>query len=255
VYAKWTINTYTVSFNSNGGSAVGSINNVNHGSTISAPGAPTKTGTVKNDFRGWYKETALTNQWNFASDTVTSNTTLYAKWDFPYDLGSTGPGGGIVFYQSETGFTMTDTSVICHYLEAAPADQSTGAEWGALNQIISGVTQFSATSDPLASTIGNGRNDTQLIVTHLGGIPETGRAAQLCKNYSGGGKTDWFLPSCGELNQLYLNKAFVGIGSGEYFSSSRTGNNTYVWGQNFLDGTRDGNLRNGIYCTRAIRAF
>ena len=31
-------------------------------------------------FGGWYKETGCTTQWNNASDTVTENTTLYAKW-------------------------------------------------------------------------------------------------------------------------------------------------------------------------------
>ena len=30
--------------------------------------------------RDRYKEGALTNLWNFATDTVTANTTLYAKW-------------------------------------------------------------------------------------------------------------------------------------------------------------------------------
>nr|WP_298679852.1 InlB B-repeat-containing protein [uncultured Treponema sp.] len=31
-------------------------------------------------FGGWYKETGCTTQWNHASDTVSENTTLYAKW-------------------------------------------------------------------------------------------------------------------------------------------------------------------------------
>ena len=32
------------------------------------------------EFGGWYKEAACTNRWNNASDKVTENTTLYAKW-------------------------------------------------------------------------------------------------------------------------------------------------------------------------------
>ena len=32
------------------------------------------------EFGGWYKETGCTTQWNHASDTVSENTTLYAKW-------------------------------------------------------------------------------------------------------------------------------------------------------------------------------
>jgi uncharacterized repeat protein (TIGR02543 family) len=38
---------------------------------------PTRTGYT---FGGWYKEAACANDWNFASDVVTGNVTLYAKW-------------------------------------------------------------------------------------------------------------------------------------------------------------------------------
>ena len=31
-------------------------------------------------FNGWYKESGLTNLWDFGSDLVTGDTTLYAKW-------------------------------------------------------------------------------------------------------------------------------------------------------------------------------
>ncbi|MHB8984629.1 MAG: virginiamycin B lyase family protein [Eubacteriales bacterium] len=77
--------TYTVTFDSQGGSSVSSINNVTSGSTISAPTAPTKTGYT---FGGWYKESSCTNAWNFSTDTVTGNITLYAKWTY------NGGGGG-----------------------------------------------------------------------------------------------------------------------------------------------------------------
>jgi uncharacterized repeat protein (TIGR02543 family) len=69
--------TYTVSYSSNGGSAVSATTGVRYGATISAPTAPTKTGYT---FSGWYKEAGLTNAWTFASDTVAAATTLYAKW-------------------------------------------------------------------------------------------------------------------------------------------------------------------------------
>ena len=69
--------TWTVSFDSNGGSAVSDITDVEDGSTISEPTAPTRTNYT---FAGWYKEEALTNLWDFDNDTVTADTTLYAKW-------------------------------------------------------------------------------------------------------------------------------------------------------------------------------
>ena len=77
LYAKWTA-LYTVTFNANGhGDAPAALTNIVSGSKITAPTAPTATGW---QFDGWYKEDACTNAWNFNSDTVTANTTLYAKW-------------------------------------------------------------------------------------------------------------------------------------------------------------------------------
>ncbi len=50
---------------------------VQSGGTVTKPTDPTATGW---EFGGWYKETELTNAWNFSSDVVTQATTLYAKW-------------------------------------------------------------------------------------------------------------------------------------------------------------------------------
>ena len=70
--------TFTVTFDPQGGSAVAAITNVMGGEKIAKPTAdPTKTGF---EFLGWYKEAAGTNAWNFESDVVNSNITLYAKW-------------------------------------------------------------------------------------------------------------------------------------------------------------------------------
>jgi uncharacterized repeat protein (TIGR02543 family) len=80
--------TYTVTFDSLGGSSVSSINNITSGSKISAPAAPIKTGFT---FGGWYKESWCTNAWNFSTDTVTRSITLYAKWTYN---GGGGSGGG-----------------------------------------------------------------------------------------------------------------------------------------------------------------
>ncbi|GHT80025.1 hypothetical protein FACS189467_1010 [Bacteroidia bacterium] len=71
--------SYTVTFNTQGGTARSPIN-VESGSTITAPAAPTKVGSI---FLGWYKEAGLTNAWDFATDVVTANITLYAKWLVP----------------------------------------------------------------------------------------------------------------------------------------------------------------------------
>ncbi|PEJ56339.1 hypothetical protein CN692_18580, partial [Bacillus sp. AFS002410] len=76
LYAKWNISTYTVKFNSNGGSSVASKTAI-YNATISQPKSPTKKGYV---FLGWYKDASGKVAWNFAKDHVTANTTIYAKW-------------------------------------------------------------------------------------------------------------------------------------------------------------------------------
>ncbi|MDR0472505.1 MAG: InlB B-repeat-containing protein [Treponema sp.] len=73
----------TVTFNSQGGSAVSS-KTVTRGDPVAEPAAPTKNGSV---FEGWY--TSLGDAgvlWGF-DDPVNSNMTLYAKWS-----GGTGSG-------------------------------------------------------------------------------------------------------------------------------------------------------------------
>ena len=73
--AKW-VQTYTVTFETSGGSAVGPVT-VDAGSTVTKPADPMKSG---HNFGGWYKDSTLQTPWDFANDTVTAATTLYAKW-------------------------------------------------------------------------------------------------------------------------------------------------------------------------------
>jgi uncharacterized repeat protein (TIGR02543 family) len=71
---------WSVAFNSQGGSAVSTIENVADGTKITKPTDPAKEGFV---FAGWHKEAACQTAWNFASDVVNNNITLYAKWTTP----------------------------------------------------------------------------------------------------------------------------------------------------------------------------
>ncbi len=68
--------TYTVTFDAQGGSTVASQDVAKNGK-VTKPTDPTRTGHT---FGGWYKEAACTTAWNFDTDTVTGNITLYAKW-------------------------------------------------------------------------------------------------------------------------------------------------------------------------------
>jgi uncharacterized repeat protein (TIGR02543 family) len=81
LYAKWDTNYHTVNFEANGGNPAPDSQNITHGGKVVMPPAMTKTNY---GFGGWYKDTTYTNQWNFATDTVTGNITLYAMWDTNY---------------------------------------------------------------------------------------------------------------------------------------------------------------------------
>jgi hypothetical protein len=75
--------TFTVTFHANGGTPEPPNQTVEKGKTASEPAAMTK---ANSDFEGWYKESALTTKWIFASgggvaaDTVSADIALYAKW-------------------------------------------------------------------------------------------------------------------------------------------------------------------------------
>ncbi|MBE7015289.1 MAG: hypothetical protein E7417_00480 [Ruminococcaceae bacterium] len=69
--------SYTAVFASAGGSAVESMSELKKGDTIARPEDPSYAGFI---FEGWYKDSELTKEWDFDSDTIEDNVTLYAKW-------------------------------------------------------------------------------------------------------------------------------------------------------------------------------
>ena len=87
--ANWTLNTYTVTFEANGGSEV-QPRTVNHGETVNKPDDPAKDGHT---FAGWHEDELFKKPWTFDTDTVTGDLTLYAKWT-PNKPGPEPPSGG-----------------------------------------------------------------------------------------------------------------------------------------------------------------
>ena len=74
-YAIWQINEYTISFESNGGSAVSSITQ-NYNTVVTPPADPTKSGFT---FAGWYEDEEITSfytTWKIPPEDIT----LYADW-------------------------------------------------------------------------------------------------------------------------------------------------------------------------------
>jgi len=163
-----------------------------------------------------------------------------------YKIGDQGPAGGLIFYDKG------NSSGGWRYLEAAPEDQSEGAEWGCYKKSIPGAK---------GTTIGTGKSNTQAIVKSCG---ESKIAAKLCTEYRGGGKIDWFLPSKDELDLMSINLHLNGIGGFAYFyywSSSESNAAHNAWLQSFYLGGEENyenkynSSKNSTGRVRAVRAF
>lgn len=56
------------------------------GDKVTKPSDPSDT-TQHHKFLGWYKDAAYKTAFDFSKDTITADTTIYAKWKHPYDEG------------------------------------------------------------------------------------------------------------------------------------------------------------------------
>ena len=86
LYAKWTKNRYTVTFDVDGQTDLISSVPVEHGNGVSKPDTSklTKEGHT---FDGWYTDATHTNKYTNWGDSITRNTTFYARWNVnPYEL-------------------------------------------------------------------------------------------------------------------------------------------------------------------------
>jgi len=200
--------------------------------------------------------------------------------EFTYAIGGEGPAGGIIFYVADNtdgrpdgitiqGYGNSDdngyfATYTAYYLEVTSTNIAQ-ARWQATsgNTLIDGITTWANNAEKdagLAASIGVGRKDTQTIVNSAAFAALTNTAAQICASRNAGGKTDWFLPSLGELNEVYKARVAGVTGlptTNGYWSSSQT-NNDNAWFLNFGTGAHmwNGKEFQTTNCIiRAIRAF
>ena len=84
-WAKWKLNNFDVTFDVQGHGTAPDAQSVTPNGKVTKPDDPSAA-PEHYRFDGWYKESACTNAWNFSSDEVTANTTLYAKWTRLYTI-------------------------------------------------------------------------------------------------------------------------------------------------------------------------
>jgi hypothetical protein len=143
--------------------------------------------------------------------------------------------GGIAFYIDPSGN---------HGLLAASSDQSRSVVWFNGSFVDTGATSPE-----------DGSANTDLIITTQGNTGEY--AAKICRDYRGGGFSDWYLPSQRELNFLFATKAEIGgFGNNIYWTSSQQAVGE-IWVQDFetgeqhLDNASDG----ANVAVRAVRKY
>lgn len=179
-----------------------------------------------------------------------------------YNVGDTGPGGGIIFYYSAAGFACGPTrSSTCKYLEAAPSGWNGGgtdprAKWAnAYGVVNNGSSPETAT----ATGIGWGYRNTRAIIR--AGNTDTGTAAALSDSHTvtvgGVIVDDWYLPSKDELNEMYIERAKIGgfVTADYYWASTDLETNNAV--RQYFNGgdNSSGAGKLGGLLVRPIRAF
>ena len=194
--------------------------------------------------------------------------------DHQYAIGGTGPAGGIIFYVADgeagrpDGITIQgygnpgDTGYFAeytaYYLEAASGYEYSLWQAGTVNNtFIDGITTWATNVEReagLAASIGVGRKDTQTIVNSTAFAVLTDTVAQKCASKNLNGFTDWFLPSLGELDEMYKVAGVIGMQTLLYWSSSQYNSNN-AWMRNFSNGGYDIISKRESSRAHAVRAF
>jgi len=225
--------------------------------------------------------------------TTTTTVALTCATGGPCIVGDTGPGGGAVFYAAAATFASPGSTCntagvggvsTCKYLEVAPtgwivlpASQTNCVSPGTLSR--DPICQWSGNSGTLigvsaqGTAIGDGHANTTAIITQTSGGDTVGMAATISRAYQGGTKTDWYLPSKDELNELckYAKNTGQAVGGGTRCSG---GSSAFIRGffpggfwsstesdasnagiQEFLGGTISSSTKGTIYFVRSVRAF
>jgi len=154
LYAKWEPLKYTVSFEVGGGSVVPS-QTVAHGKKATVPTTPTKVGYT---FEGWYTDDEGTNQYDFSTNVITANTTIYAKWkSLKYTVSFEVSGGSAVPNQTvahgEKATVPPAPTKAGYTFEGWYTDDEGTEQYDFTNNVITANTTLYAKWKPLKYTV------------------------------------------------------------------------------------------------------
>jgi hypothetical protein len=213
-----------------------------------------------------------------ATATVTLTGTTCDGISFTCKVGDIGPGGGTVFYVASETFTQVGATgsmcaTNCKYLEAAPNTWSGGADPSLSWATNENSNQTTAVTGADQTAIGSGYQNSIDIVNQARNDDATS-AAVAARNYTGGSKTDWYLPSRDELLQMckwargqawesdatkcsnggVINSAEGFVDNTPYWSSSES-SSSEAWAQYLVGDTQQELRKNAGLHVRPVRSF
>jgi hypothetical protein len=149
-------------------------------------------------------------------------------------IGSKGPGGGIVFYDAGSQQSWG------RYLEVATLEWA-GTEldprviWCDRWEYLTELVKKESLSRTLGDEVGKGKANTDLMLAFC-----SSGAGVLARNYKGGGKSDWHLPSRIELEEIYKYRALrlTQTSSHIFYFESGIGETDTYWSSSEISASR-----------------
>lgn len=190
-----------------------------------------------------------------------------------FKVGDRGPGGGIVFFVSDTRFPCgAELEKECTYLEAAPYGWNKGYRFTSTLDDPSAPWSYNLLVGTKTG-LGFGYQNTLAAVAQNS---TPGTAIMFADSYSSNSKADWFLPSKDELNELckYARRQTTGDTSvacarsgllslilpprngfmDDYYWSSSVSNAAFAWSHSFGHGYHVGSIKTSSLRVRPVRA-
>ena len=206
---------FVVTFDYNGGTfreASKNTETVGEGETVSEPVFSPSKKYYK--FAGWTKKDSSA-LFDFENEKITSNITLYAKYEALYTVGGKGPNGGYIIYENPN-YDEKSTTNNWKYLEVAEKDFDVSSASGGSVTTTTKFAWGSSGTVETATTVGSGSKNTENMSKQGSAV-----AKEVWGKTYTGGTTDWFIPSKEELELIYKVLKAKGISlEGTYWSSS-----------------------------------